>query len=345
MIKISSVTSCCLACLIATTTIGSTGFAVREPSAIGSFSIEDWNTNQIRNGFGFQIDVDESQLDDKELRDHLNSTSFETANGDRVKSLTFSREHDVIIGTSIDESEIAINLVQASDGEKRFVVQTRNKATGEFQIARPEDLSVMTLDGKPLSFVVQPVIEVPSIRISLALLIDRSGSMSGSFEEAVSALQEFADLLPVNAECLLLSFNYSYVDHGNGFADCEEVARSLSGLKASGGTDIFTPLLYAFDLLGKLPDHLRMVAIVTDGADHGPLSERDVLPRKTAPVAVLWRGWWSDAELKGIADTYLHSSKDFKEVMAQFLGGLTASVEGQFVITVRDDKANQEKSQ
>lgn len=330
---------------IALASVSLAEFAVVEPPGTGSFSIADWNDRQLRQGFGFRVDVDKTQLDDRELRDHLAAMGLNTSSGDRVRSLAFSREHNIFIGTSIDNNAVGINLVQVSEDTTQFVVQVRDQETGQFRISNPEDLAVLTLDGDPLPFTIRSIEEVPSIRISLALLIDRSGSMRGSLDEAVTAIQEFADLLPANAECLLLSFNHTYTDHGSGFVDCRKAVRMLSNLEPGGGTDIFSPLLHAFDQLGRLPNHLRMIAIVTDGNDHGPLSENDVLPRKTAPVAILWRGWWSDAELKGIADTYLHSSADFKTAMRQFLGGLNASVQGQFVVTVPNQHANEEAMQ
>ncbi|MEW6284391.1 MAG: VWA domain-containing protein, partial [Candidatus Eremiobacterota bacterium] len=102
--------------------------------------------------------------------------------------------------------------------------------------------------------------------VSMAVVVDHSGSMVGSMEGAVEAARNFVDLLrPADRACLV-AFSDRPRKAVDFTSDRAALKKELSRLKPRGGTALYDSIDLACDLL-SLREGRRAVILLTDGKD------------------------------------------------------------------------------
>jgi len=184
-----------------------------------------------------------------------------------------------------------------------------------------------------------------SIRLSIAVLLDRSGSMardannqpdpdSTKMREAKKAITAFFDLLDVRDEAAIFSFttvgfflNHVFTVEHDFTADVVSLKNALVPIVAEGGTRLWDAVIDAVDLL-KVRTGRKALIVVTDGIDRGIFSTRDEAIRAAVnegiPVYPIGLGGDVDAgALSGLASAtggklYLSpSGVDLQSIFAQ----------------------------
>ncbi|MBE0644319.1 MAG: VWA domain-containing protein [Bacteroidetes bacterium] len=158
-----------------------------------------------------------------------------------------------------------------------------------------------------------------SIRLSVAILLDRSASMaqvntrpdrdSTKMREAKKAISTFLDLLGSRDESALFSFttqnftlrNLFTVEHDFTF-DAQAVKRSLVPISANGGTRLWESIIDAVKLLENRGGR-RVLIVLTDGRNqfgesyHSPA----IQAAKSAGIPVYTIGLGSDADIGALS--------------------------------------------
>jgi len=304
---------------------------IRQPETIGHFDVQKHNEAQFKSGFPFRVKPKVSQLGDVELRRHIDSLNLSTLGGIRIEALDIDKGNNIVVGTTIPNASIAINIVEKSKKGRDIVVSVRN-SSGSFSKVEKNQVGVFDLEGKPLNFELLRISE-STIEVYFEVLLDRSGSMSSYIKDVVAAASEFMDLLPKNAKCRVTSFNHNFTSHSKGYAPCKADVHGLKGMEAGGGTLIYEPLLNSYEQLGKAGNKLKAVIVITDGMGQSKITKADVLKKKTAPTYLYWLGSYKEEQLEGIADTYIYGKQDLKKVLSAFFSTIGSAVNSQHVIS------------
>ncbi len=147
---------------------------------------------------------------------------------------------------------------------------------------------VTSRDGRPLSGLGKEDFEVvqggapqqidrfylaDDVALSIALVVDSSGSMAPIWPRAVAASREFlSSVLSARDRALLVDFNDRLrLAHGL-TGEVEALTQSLASVAPDGGTALYDSLLFSLLQLTDVPGR-RAVVAVTDGADFGSQSK------------------------------------------------------------------------
>jgi Mg-chelatase subunit ChlD len=135
-----------------------------------------------------------------------------------------------------------------------------------------------------------------SIRLSIAVLLDRSGSMardernrydpdSTKIKEAKRAISIFLDLIDSRDEAAIFSFTTGLFDPTHIFtiehdfsSDVPSLKGALVPIRAEGGTRLWDAILDAVQLLQARPGR-KVLIVVTDGRDRSVSNTRDLAIR------------------------------------------------------------------
>ncbi|MCP5117918.1 MAG: VWA domain-containing protein [bacterium] len=106
--------------------------------------------------------------------------------------------------------------------------------------------------------------------LSVALLVDTSGSTAGNLSDETRSVTQFLRALfgegNPDDQLALYSFNHD-VTMESGFTDnAQEIEEQLRGLKADAGTSLYDAIYFSSAALASR-DGRRVILIVTDGAD------------------------------------------------------------------------------
>ena len=308
-------------------------FTISVPVTTGDFDVKSHNEHEFARGFGFSISTNLSVLGDDDLVRHIRSRPFKTRSGFDVTDFMLNKKAGLAIGVARQTGAITINATKQTAEEHIFVVSVRNK-TGDFAVLGPEDIGVITLKGRPVPFNVKPFKDSGAVAAYFAVVLDRSGSMSGVIDEVVRSAAGFMKGLPANARCQVWSFNTSLVTHSTGFQSCDPNAHALRDIEAGGGTLIYETLLEAYGALSKFSDGLKAVVLVTDGNGQSELAHRDVLAAKTAPTHVLWLGSYDETRLQRIADTHVYGRRGASALLQRYFDAVKKALRHQYVVVV-----------
>jgi Ca-activated chloride channel homolog len=130
--------------------------------------------------------------------------------------------------------------------------------------------------GTPLETMLPLEMELDSKKVlpagALVLIIDKSGSMSGRKIEMVKqAAMGAVDALGAKDYVAVLAFDgatYTVSDFHKA-TDKKEILKSISGITADGGTDMYPPMAKAYEMLKDAPASLKHCIVLTDGESQG----------------------------------------------------------------------------
>lgn len=123
-------------------------------------------------------------------------------------------------------------------------------------------------DGYSEQFSLTPITGV-SVPISVALIIDRSGSMGGQpINDAKNAALIFVDSLRAGDRAAVISFN-NQVTVDQPFTSDKNLLRSaINSIYAGGLTAIYNAAYTALSLISSEPSQRKAIILLTDGADN-----------------------------------------------------------------------------
>ena len=315
------------------TTAAGAGFEVVVPASTGSFDVAAFNEHQFAQGFGFAVSTNVQHLRTDEVRDYINTLPFVTSGGYEVHSFDFSKGHNLAVGTSIADGEIQIVNARDRADEAQMVVAVRS-GDGSFLPLSEPNVGVIDLQGATRPFTLSSFDEAASAQARFDLLLDRSGSMTGSIEKVREAARTFLTELPENARCRLTSFNHTFTRPQSGYRPCGEILSELDRIEADGGTDIYTPLLETYRELDTFEGDLKGVFLITDGHGSSALTKAAVLAAKSAPTHVVWLGSFSERRLRDIADTHIYGDRDLKTLLNRYFASITHALQRHYVVSV-----------
>ena len=307
---------------------------IEQPSTTGKLSISEHNESQFKNGFSLKMKPVVSGMLDEELRSHIRSLDLQTIGGFEIKAFDLSKANNLVIGTSEDNTSVEISIVNETDGEVLVVFRDKE---GRFKKASINNIGVFSIEGEKIGFIRKPLSKA-STHAYFNILLDRSGSMSSVIGDVGKIASEFMDALPENARCRVTSFNEKAKNHTSNYTACKASLHGLDGMKAGGGTNIFDPMLKAYESLGKKGNHLKAVIVVTDGVGQSNISKHKVLKAKTAPTHVFWLGNHDEQRLTGIADTFIIGKAEKQKLLERYFQQIGNAVQGQHVISLKRNK-------
>ena len=315
---------------------------VREPASKGSINIEAHNKEQLAKGFSFSMRPDLSQLEGAALEEQLSRLKLKSKSGTPLMSFSVDKAHEMIVGTTVDKAKVAINLIRNTDKGTELIIGARD-ADGTFRALSSEQVGVFTLKGSHLGFSMQRFEHATGHHAYFVILVDRSGSMKSVMAAVRDAARSFMAALPKNARCRVISFNHAFIHHSSGFDACNPKQHHIDQITAGGGTDIYTPLVAAYDELRPASDSLRAVLVITDGVGSSRLTKAQVLSRKSAPTHVYWLGDYRDGgerHLAGIADTFILGEQNLKAMLQNYFKQMSEQLKHQYVITIPKKPSN-----
>ena len=219
------------------------------------------------------------------------------------------------------------------------IVLTANfkNSQGNF-ISPPKDsVALYTTAGEKLCFEYNDV-HIAAPKMAFVLLLDRSGSMAEVITDVKNSAQRFLKELPKSAECAVGSFNGSLSYHHKYFENCNCGNFNLTALDAEGGTDLYTPLMSAYQSLSRedFKDYQKAVIVITDGqiAADPKMKKALLSAKKDILTFVHFLGRKNDAQLIGLADTYLQTTTDIKASLKNYFHSLGIAYGSQKVLQV-----------
>ena len=175
--------------------------------------------------------------------------------------------------------------------------------------------------------------------MAFTLLLDRSGSMADVISDVQESAKSFLKDLPPSAECALASFNGSFSYHNLYFQNCNGGDFKLQTLSAEGGTDLYSPLLSAYESLSRecFEDYQKAVILITDGQiPSDDETKKELLAAKNDTLTfVNFLGNKNDEQLIGLADAYLQTTSDIKSSLQQYFHSLSTAYGAQKVLVVK----------
>jgi VWFA-related protein len=182
-------------------------------------------------------------------------------------------------------SELVVLPVTVTDDDGRLVTDLSKADFTVFDEGRRQDIAAFSNEDVP---------------VSIALVIDDSGSMRQKLGEVVAATLSFARWSHPEDELLVIEFNDVVRDALGGrqltTADVPELARALHTLQPEGQTAVYDALMDAMDHLGAATHERRVIVLISDGADNASRATLDdVLERaKRSNVTIYAVGLFDD---------------------------------------------------
>ena len=102
--------------------------------------------------------------------------------------------------------------------------------------------------------------------VTVALALDRSGSMEEEMADAQNAASAFVKLMGPKDQAALVSFSSDVRTDQTFTADTTLLINAINAIKAKGGTAIYDAAIYCADLLQNTPGR-RAIILMTDGLD------------------------------------------------------------------------------
>jgi len=154
------------------------------------------------------------------------------------------------------------------------------------------------------------------IPLSVALVLDNSGSMGPNMRFLQEAVLNFVYKLDEVDQALVVSFNESVKGSADFTGDTDRLERFVEGMQAWGGTSLYDAVQYS---LGRIKDQPGRKALVvfTDGDDTtSSTPEREVIDYARSVEATVY-----SIGFKGQAGLFGGGSRGFMKKIAEETGG------------------------
>ena len=244
-------------------------------------------------------------------------------------------KNDLVLAFSGGTSEI----IKSNVNPTGFTITANFKdGMGKFISPPKGALALYTTAGEKLCFEYKDV-KIAAPKMSFILLLDRSGSMEDVILDVGASAKKFLKDLPISAHCALVSFNGTFTYHNEYYESCNCGDFKLGGLKAEGKTDLYTPLLSAYESLSRasFKDYQKAVILITDGQIYSDaqMKKKLMTAKKDILTFVYFLGDKDDQELIGLADAYLQTGANIKTSLQNYFHSLSAGYGTQKVLEVR----------
>jgi len=161
-------------------------------------------------------------------------------------------------------SELVVLPVTVTDKDGRLIAGLPREHFSVFDEGRPQDITAFSSQDIP---------------VSIALVIDDSGSMGQKLGEVVAASLAFARWSHPDDELIVIEFNDTVRDALNGrhlaAADLPELQTALRSLKPDGQTALYDALMDGMSHLDEAAHSRRILVAVSDGGDNASRATLD----------------------------------------------------------------------
>ncbi|MEM7492319.1 MAG: vWA domain-containing protein [Pseudomonadota bacterium] len=313
-------------------------FTFREQSTTGNFGFQ-----QQQSTGRFELNVDLGSMSQSGVLDELVALAT-TKTGGPIVAYGYDQNTGLIVGTT-DPNVGLLTINATKDGPGRgeiTIVISANDGLRKPVSVRSDGLEVFRDNLEPVCFEQETVQSAP-VKISVALLLDRSGSMDPYKATVTDVATRFLNAMPRTAQCQLTSFSGSdrVERHTRDFQQCSPGAHN-PGMQAreSTGTDFYTPLVETYRTIRQDDPTQAVTILVTDGeTTETPHKRTDVTSAKTGRTFVYWAGKHGQRgrqQLRGIADTFLSEEEKIEEAMRAYFEGISTQLTAQTVLIVKD---------
>lgn len=260
----------------------------------------------------------------------VSEMGMQDANGVSIKSgFDIDQQNGIVLAFSGGTSEI----IKSSPNPGGVTITASFKdRKGNFVTPPANQVVLYNTDGKKLCFEYQESAKASS-NMAFVLLLDQSASMSGVIEDVKKSANAFLKALPASSVCKVGRFSSSFSYYNSQYQNCNTGDFYLESIKAGGGTQLYPPLLDAYQSLEKnFPSHYqKAVIIITDGQIWDKKEERLQLvsAKKDVLTFVYFVGYKSDQSLIGLVDGFLESTANVKSNLAKYFGSLSAGYNAQ----------------
>src|SRR5438093_11463767 len=165
-----------------------------------------------------------------------------------------------------------------------YEVQSRQKS-GNLQVAVDLvllDVSVRDKDGQPVhdlqqkdfkvyeDKVEQPIASFSAEEspVTWGLVLDRSNSMQGMMKDVYESALNVIDVGTNEDEMFIMTFNNKTETLSELTSDRRQLANSIFGLKAEGGTALYDAVAAALDYAKQGKHRKKVLVVITDGGDN-----------------------------------------------------------------------------
>ena len=265
----------------------------------------------------------------------VSKMDIRTPSGLRVlNNLAVNKEHNVVIGYCGGTSEI-VKATKLTHGVQ--LITSFKQITGQFVAPPKSKVAVTNTLGQKLCYDYESV-QTAMPKMSFALLLDKSGSMSDEIQNVKVAANAFLSALPVSAQCSVLSFDTNWNSHGAENQNCRLGKFDFSALQGGGQTDIYGVLKERYQSFQhpSFKDHQKAVIVITDGYTMSNAGKDELINLKDDVLTfVYFIGGSKRDDLEGIADHFLSKADDVKSSLSQYFKSLSTAFTSQRVITVK----------
>jgi uncharacterized protein YegL len=286
---------------------------------------------------------------DKQI-DLVNSIDFRDARGIKITSgWDIDPTRDVIVGFSGGSAEI-VKIIDSPLGVQ--IVASFKDNQGRFIAPPPDQIAAFNSFGDRLCYRYEDL-DVAMPPMSIALLLDRSGSMAPVINDVKQVAADFLNILPDHASCYVTSFSGAATSHRKKQdATCRAENFDLSTIAAGGVTDLFTPLQGLYELLNNSAQQSQQkaVIIITDGrvsnsaVEAAKRKEELAKNKKGIPTFVYWLGNHDEQHLRGLADSFITHQGSVKASLAKYFSIIGEGIKKERVLTLQSCKGAQHGS-
>ncbi len=298
-----------------------------------------------------------SQLEDWELllRAKVNEAGLTLEDGRPITTFdVFKTDQEgkegVIVGSVNPVESIDISLVADVGKDSEIQVMFNNTAAQVIE-PNPKDIGVFNFDLERQTFQAKASSQ-SKIQTLVFVLVDVSGSMVSALPGVAKSGRTFLQKLPQKrTQCMLGIFNHRFHNLGKSYwnGSCAKKSSLLKGIRANGGTNIYSALLIAFQAINARKDALGhevkpLVLVVTDGAqnDTVDIPKTEVIKameKSDTTVFTFWQGTGLDKKpLEGITAFEMENASDIERGLSSFFSNVNLYNAGQMHLLIPKGK-------
>ena len=301
---------------------------------IADFKISDPDTEVTKLGT-VRFVIDFSSVNDDLFMLNIRRHEFRLLDGRKVEAIAVSERDGLIIGAVAPVKQISIVGVETTSGNRVMQVIFYDAKN---QIISPvsSDIAVYDLAFELQSISYEPLRSSAPGSMSVSLLLDNSGSMSGFQKEALAASREFLRELPEFTNCQLFVFadQVDQLTSPGRVSNCPASRSLLSRVRpASGGTALMNALEEGFSVVGDSAGMPSLVVVVTDGVNTveprlSPEALIALKQQREVTTLVYWIGPHDRNHLKDLADQEIVGRHSVRADLDAFFETIGISVSG-----------------